>query len=118
MIGFAGLTHLGIVSSAAVAARGFKVVGFDPDPMRVADMAEGRLPVSEPGLDVLVAEHRSLLRYENDLAALGQCGVVYISTDVPTGDNGQSFLGAILDLIERVLPVLRDEAVLVVLCQV
>ena len=118
MIGFAGLTHLGIVSSAAVAAKGFKVVGFDPDPMRVADMAEGRLPVSEPGLDALVAEHRSLLRYENDLAALGQCDVVYISTDVPTDDHGQSFLGAILDLIERVLPVLRDEAVLVVLCQV
>jgi UDPglucose 6-dehydrogenase len=29
VIGFAGLTHLGLVSSLAAAARGFKVIGYD-----------------------------------------------------------------------------------------
>ena len=118
MIGFCGLTHLGIVSAAAAAANGFEVVGFDPDAARVADIAAGHLPVSEPGLDGLIAEHGSRLRYVSDTAALGPCDVVYISTDVPTDDHGQSDLSGIADLIQRVLPALRDEAVLVVLCQV
>jgi UDPglucose 6-dehydrogenase len=118
MIGFAGLTHLGLVSAAAAAARGFQVVGFDPDEARVGELAAGRLLISEPGLDDLIEEHRAKLRYAADVAALRECEVVYISTDVPTDERGESDLSGIADLIARVAPVLRDDAVLVVLCQV
>ena len=31
VVGFAGMTHLGIVSSASVAAKGFRTVCYDPD---------------------------------------------------------------------------------------
>jgi len=30
VVGFAGMTHLGIVSSASVAAKGFRTVCYDP----------------------------------------------------------------------------------------
>jgi len=53
VIGFAGLTHLGLVSALAVASKGFRVVGYDADAARVRDIAAGRLPVIEPGLDEL-----------------------------------------------------------------
>jgi len=45
VIGFAGLTHLGLVSALAVASKGFRVVGYDSDAARVRDIAAGRLPV-------------------------------------------------------------------------
>ena len=32
LIGFAGMTHLGVNSAAAALARGFPVVAYDPDP--------------------------------------------------------------------------------------
>ena len=51
VVGFAGLTHLGLVSALAVASKGFRVVGYDSDTARVRGIAAGRLPVVEPGLD-------------------------------------------------------------------
>ena len=53
VVGFAGLTHLGLVSALAVASKGFRVVGYDTDAARVRDIAAGQLPVVEPGLDEL-----------------------------------------------------------------
>ena len=48
MIGFAGLSHLGIVYSTATAARGFHVMAFDPGPGVTRALAEGRLPFKSP----------------------------------------------------------------------
>jgi UDPglucose 6-dehydrogenase len=31
LVGFAGMTHLGVNSAAAALARGFRVVGYDAD---------------------------------------------------------------------------------------
>ena len=56
-IGFAGLSHLGIVYSAASAARGFSVVAFDDRPGLAGDLAAGRFPVLEPGLAEICREH-------------------------------------------------------------
>lgn len=118
VVGFAGLTHLGLVSAAATAAKGFSVVGFDGDPGRVASIDAGRLPVVEPGLDDVVREHRERLEFTDDPAALSKCDVVYVATDVPTDDRGRSDLTGITALVDSVTPVLDDAAVLVVLCQV
>jgi len=118
VIGYAGLTHLGLVSAVAAAAKGFRTVGYDPDAARVRSIAAGKLPVLEPDLDDLARTHRDKLSYSNDATALTACDLVYISTDVPTDDRGQSDLGGIAALIERVVPVLGSHALLVVLCQV
>jgi UDPglucose 6-dehydrogenase len=84
VIGFAGLTHLGIVSAVATAAKGFGVVGYDADRARVESLRAGRMPIVEPELDELARNHAVRLSYTDDLAALGRCDVVYIATDVPT----------------------------------
>ena len=118
VIGFAGLTHLGLVSGLAAAARGFQVVGYDADSSRVGDIQEGRLPVIEPGLDDLARTYAANITYSDRLAALKTCDIVYISTDVPTDGGGQSDLSGINRLIEEVLSVLGPSALLVILCQV
>lgn len=118
VVGFAGLTHLGLVSAAAAAARGFDVVGFDPDVARVQEIVAGRLPVLEPGLDALIGEHAARLAFRDDASALSACDVVYIATDVPTDATGASDLGPISALVQQVVPALAPAAVLVVLCQV
>jgi UDPglucose 6-dehydrogenase len=118
VVGFAGLTHLGLVSAVAAAAKGFPVVGFDPDAARVDDIAAGRLPVLEPGLDVLVGEHRSRLRFSSEPTSLHACDVVYIASDVPTDAGGLSDLRGISRLVDTVIASLGERAVLVVLCQV
>src|SRR5262249_60976573 len=54
VVGFAGMTHLGLVSASAGAARGFELVCFDPDRALVDRLAGQDMPVLEPGLDELI----------------------------------------------------------------
>ncbi len=118
MIGFIGLSHLGIVYSAATAAKGFEVLGFDPDPQLCDDLTAGRLPVSEPGLDALWSENRGRLRFTSDPAQLAACDVVFYSRDVPTDSENRSDLGPLRDLIDLTAPYLAPTATAGVLCQV
>lgn len=115
-VAFVGMSHLGLVSAAAVASKGFPTIGIDPDRALVERLTAGDLPVREPGLQELIASGRPA--FSHDLADVGRCDLVYISPDVPTDDNGQSELAGIEALIAEVLPRLSPEAVLVVLCQV
>lgn len=118
VIGFAGLTHLGLNSAAAAAERGFSVVGYDSAPAVIETLSRGELPVIEPGLPELCARNRGRLTFTSTVAELRRCDVVYISTDVPTDEQGRSDLTAIEVLIEAVLPELSPHAILVILCQV
>jgi UDPglucose 6-dehydrogenase len=118
VIGFAGMTHLGMISSLAAAARGFPAVGYDADQGLIRRLQRGDMPVAEPGLDELHATARPRIDFCANAAALRDCDIVYIAADVPTDDSGKSELAPIENLIRRVASELRDDAVLVVLCQV
>ncbi|WP_413992690.1 nucleotide sugar dehydrogenase [Labrys okinawensis] len=118
VVGFAGMTHLGIVSAASVAARGFRTVCYSPDTELIGGLTKGQLPVIEPGLDDLLAENTERLVFSSDLGSLAVCDLVYIATDVPTDDAGRSDLGPIRALIEGVVGALKPDALLVILCQV
>jgi len=118
MIGFAGMTHLGINSAAATAARGFQVLGYDSDAELIGRLQKHDLPLKEPELDDYFRDNRARLSFTSDADALAACDVVYISADVSTDDDAQSDLTPITALIERVAPRLKPDAVLVILCQV
>jgi UDPglucose 6-dehydrogenase len=117
-VGFAGLTHLGLVSAVGTASKGFSVVGYDPDIERVSSIHTGKLPVVEPELDALFAANASRQTWSDKVEDLGRCEIVYIATDVPTDDRGRSDLSSIAALIGRVMPALNPSALLVMLCQV
>jgi UDPglucose 6-dehydrogenase len=117
-VGYAGMTHLGLVSGVAAAARGFETVCFDPDGARIAALERSALPVIEPGLPELVAVHRDRLRFTTDLAALAACDVVYVAPDVPTDDRGGSDLAPLSELLVAIDGALKADAVLVILSQV
>ncbi|HTI85264.1 MAG TPA: nucleotide sugar dehydrogenase [Alphaproteobacteria bacterium] len=117
-VGFAGLTHLGLVSAVGTASKGFNVVGYDADLERVSSVLAGKLPVVEPDLDALFAANALRQTWSDRVEDLGRCDIVYIATDVPTDDRGRSDLSGIAALIDRVIPALKPSALLVVLCQV
>ena len=50
-----GLGYVGTVTAAGLASRGHEVCGVDVDPVKVEQLALGRSPVVEPGLDELIA---------------------------------------------------------------
>jgi len=118
VIGFAGMTHLGLVSGVAASEKGFRVVCFDRNATRVAALNRKELPVSEPQLDHLVVKNRDRLAFTASAGDLKGCDVIYVAPDVPTDDSGQSDLAPINELLERVFDAARKDAVIVVLSQV
>ena len=117
-IGFAGLSHLGIVTSIATASKGFEVVGYDADAQRCTDLTNGQLPVSEPQLPELLAANHFRLKFTPDPKELTKCQLVVISLDVPTDANNRSDLAPLEKLVNQVAPLLSPGTILVILSQV
>lgn len=117
-IGFAGTTHLAVVSAVAAAAQGFDVVCFGEDQLVVERLRAGQFPVHEPGLQEKAKEHASRLRFTADVLELVGVDLCFVSDDIPTDDHARSDLGPVLQLVGVVEPVLHADATLVVLCQV
>ncbi|MGE0529411.1 MAG: nucleotide sugar dehydrogenase, partial [Bdellovibrionales bacterium] len=118
LIGFAGLSHLGIVSSIATAAKGFSVVGFDPRQDLIKNLQGKNLPVHEPDLDDLLTIHSSRMRFTAASSELKSCSVVVVAIDIPTNSENQSDLAALDRLVDSILPDLAEGATLVILSQV
>ncbi len=118
VIGFAGMTHLGINSAAAAAGQGVGTVCFDADAAVIAKLKSGKLPILEPGLPELIEQNKPRILYTAEVGDLKRCDVVYIAADVPTDDQGLSDLSGIRALIDTVAAGLGRDAILVILCQV
>jgi UDPglucose 6-dehydrogenase len=114
---FVGMTHLGLVSAAAAASKGFETIGLDRDRALVDRLNSRDLPVREPGLDELVEGSRAL-SFSHDLGDVGKCDLVYLAPEVPTDKDGRSDLKPVEALIAEVLRYMAPEAVLVLLAQV
>src|SRR5262249_26933248 len=118
VVGFAGMTHLGLVSAAAVAGRGFEVVCFDPDAALIDRLNRQDWPVLEPGLDALIRGNGARQRFTSACSDLAACDVVYVAPDVPTDDQGNSDIAGLTALIRDVAAAMSAGAVMVVLSQV
>lgn len=118
MIGFAGLSHLGIVSSIATAAKGFHVIGFDPSSTRARDFEAGQFDVFEPGLLELFSTNRSRIRWTAEAADLRACALVIFSPDITTDHENRSDVSSLRRLMDDVISQIDPATVLVVLSQV
>jgi len=118
VIGFAGLTHLGIISSVAAAAKGYHVIGFHDDTELISKLNKADFPVQEPQLNELFLKNREQITFSADVEDLSKCQIVYVSIDIPTNENGESDLAPIKKIIGQVSNVLKSDAFLVVLSQV
>lgn len=118
VLGFAGLTHLGVTSAIASAARGFQVIGYHDDDQLCAALNRGELHVQEPQLKPLLVQHLARLTFVSSLACFAECDIVYISLDIPSDENGKSDLAPVRSMIDKATAKMRADAILVILCQV
>lgn len=118
VVGFAGMTHLGLVSSSATAARGFELVCFDPDYALIHRLARQDMPILEPGLNELIHGNGARQRFTSARRDLEACDIVYVAPDVPTDEEGRSDVSGLTALIRDVSAAMNPRAVMVVLSQV
>ena len=114
-VGIVGLSHLGLVASACLASMGFEVTAVG-DSALAADLAAGRLPVHEPGLEDLLA--RTPPTFTGDYAALKGTEVVIVALDTATDSENRADLSALERHIDLALPWLPADGVVALMSQV
>ncbi|QIN80244.1 nucleotide sugar dehydrogenase [Rubrobacter marinus] len=106
-VGVVGAGYVGLVTGACLAHVGHRVRCVDKNEARVAELAEGRVPIYEPGLEELVARGRKRLSFSTDLpGAVRDSDVLFIAVDTPPGEGGSadlSSVGAVARSVGRAL---------------
>ena len=118
VIGYIGMTHLGLNSAAGALARGAVVLCFDPNAALIERLRLGDFPINEPELAETFTANKDRLSFSSSAADLEVCDVVYVAPDVATDDSGNSDLSELLSLLEIAEVNASDRAVLVILSQV
>ncbi|MBC7800759.1 MAG: UDP-glucose/GDP-mannose dehydrogenase family protein, partial [Gemmatimonadaceae bacterium] len=102
--------YVGLVSGACFADLGVEVAVVESDPAKLAALAEGRMPIYEPGLDRLVADNVAAgrLTFGGDLAAaVNGAEAVFIAVGTPTrrgdGHADVSYVNAAAEQVARAL---------------
>jgi UDPglucose 6-dehydrogenase len=96
-----GLGHVGLPTALSLAEIGWRVVGMDSAPERVAMVADGQAPFFEPGLQDLLDRHHRSGRFvvTDSLAdAVGRAEVLFVCVSTPQLPDG----GADLSHVEHV----------------
>jgi UDPglucose 6-dehydrogenase len=112
-----GLWHLGSVTAACLAAAGHRVIGLDLDAPTIAKLREGKAPISEPGLDELLAKHAANLEFTTDVAAATRADVAWVAYDTPVDADDKADVDFVVGEVAKMLPHLRDGAVVIVSSQ-
>jgi UDPglucose 6-dehydrogenase len=100
-----GAGYVGLVTGGCLARLGHEVVCTDSDAAKLKTLESGRLPIYEPGLDVVIAQARKegRLSFRTDAAETIRAGeVIFICVGTPPLPNGSADLSAI-DHVARVV---------------
>jgi len=112
-IGIFGAGYAGLVTGACFAELGHTVVVRDVVPEKVDDLAAGRAPFHEPGLDELLERNRERLRFTLDAAeAIRESDFFFVCVGTPATYAGDADLSAIWTVLDE-LPRVDRRAVLV-----
>jgi UDPglucose 6-dehydrogenase len=114
-----GLWHLGAVTAAGLAEVGHQVIGLDFDASIVAALRTAAAPVFEPGLDELIGRGLASqgLRFASSLDELEAIDVLWVAYDTPVDENDEADVDFVMAQIERALPAMGGDTVLLVSSQ-
>ena len=102
-IGVIGTGYVGLVTAAGFAELGSEVWCVDIDEGKVERLRRGEVPIYEPGLEQLLADHRERLHFSTDIAdALQRTRLLFVAVGTPptySGDADLSAVNAVVDAI-------------------
>ncbi len=115
-----GTWHLGTVTAACLASKGYNVTGLDPNRQIIQDLSNGIPPLFEPGLQQLIQDGlaNGKLRFSTDVSnTLEEVDLVWICFDTPVDDSDQADTGSVIQSVKNILPFLKSETTVLVSSQ-
>jgi UDPglucose 6-dehydrogenase len=111
-----GSGYVGLTLSASLALLGHQVECTDNSPERVAQLAEGHVPITESGLTELVEEMLAAgrLRFGTDNAqAAARAEFIFLCLPTPNGADGSADLSFVNSVAAEIGPHLRPGATVI-----
>jgi UDP-N-acetyl-D-mannosaminuronic acid dehydrogenase len=110
-----GCGHVGLPLALLIASKGRKVLIYDISERAVAQVREGKMPFFEEGAEALLAVDLAAgtLDCSTDPSGLGRCRILILIIGTPVDEHLNPSFDAIPRALERCLPYLRDEQVIV-----
>ena len=115
-----GLWHLGSVTAACLAKKGFTIAGLDPDGATVANLSNGVPPLFEPGLASAIQDGigaGTLFFTTNPEEAVRDAQIVWVTFDTPVDDDDRADVEYVKAQIHSLFPYLLDGTVVLVSSQ-
>src|SRR5579871_1933569 len=100
-----GLGYVGVVSAACLARDGHRVIGIDPNPVKVDFVSRGKSPIVEPGLEPLIAAAISgdrLSASADHAAAVARSEILMVCVGTPGQANGSLDLSYVRRIVQQI----------------
>lgn len=111
-----GCGYLGATHAACMSSLGFKVIGLDTDPDKVAMLSRGELPFYEPGLDILLASEikSGRLTFTSDVSAIESADIHFLCVGTPQVKDGLAAdLTFVTSAVRAIAPHLKSGSLVV-----
>jgi len=118
IIGFVGMSHLGLNYLAAASEKGYSVIGFDSNRERILKIRKKIIEFAEPNLKKIIIKNKKRISFSDKFNDLKICDLVFISQDVETNKKGKGKLQKIKKLINNVVRNVNNSAQVIVLSQI
>lgn len=115
-IAVVGTGYVGLVSGTCFAETGNEVICVDVNAEKVEQMKNGKIPIYEPGLQVIFERNtkQKRLSFTTDLkAAIDDAEVIFLALPTPPGEDGSADLSYILGVADDLSKMITDYKVIV-----
>ena len=116
-IAVVGTGYVGLVTGTCFAETGNDVTCVDIDEKKVEGMKNGKMPIFEPGLDLLFERNirQGRLRFTTDLKeGIKGAKVIFLALPTPPGEDGSADLKYILGVAKDLGPLLHEDFTILV----
>src|SRR5699024_3919247 len=115
-IAVVGTGYVGLVSGTCFAETGNQVVCIDVDAEKVEQMKAGKIPIYEPGLEILFERHirHTRLTFTTSLKeGIQDAEVIFLALPTPPDEDGSADLSYILGVAEQLSTMIQSYTVVV-----
>jgi len=112
-----GTGYVGLVTGTCLADSGNNVTCVDIDAAKIEQLAQGKVPIYEPGLTEMVVRNAASgrLDFTTDLAsAAAVAQLFYLAVGTPSADDGAADLTALWSVVDQLAPNLPDDAIVII----
>lgn len=107
-----GMGYVGLTAAACLSSSGHDVIGVEVSETKVADLNAGKCPITEPGLDELIAkgvQSGKLKAVQQAGALLATCDLAIVCVGTPSAPDGSHNMGYIAEVTRQIASTVNSD---------